>query len=268
MAREQGEPAGSMKWHILRHPERPGTFVALGAVLTSAYEVEESLTSNDNIVPIPEEDIKDVSHAAKMAVSMTLRTEKNTHLKAIMPTQLPVNLGGSISGGREKDIERKVDAYNVRASVFKPSDAYMETVLQIPRVASHLRRSWLGSDSLFIIVGVATAQNLTTDNKTTRGYNAGVGANAAVPLAAVETEAEVNYAHGEATTIGTTIDHEVVFAYRVREFTISRYRKKLKDQGYVTAGALFGNEKGVNSDGNVPTEAEYDFEFDGFADEV
>ncbi|KAI3323847.1 hypothetical protein HD806DRAFT_495749 [Xylariaceae sp. AK1471] len=267
MPRPPGEPAGSMKWHRLRYPERPGTFVELGAVLTDPYEVEDSLTQEEGVVPVPEGYIKDVSEAAVMAISTHLSTETESHLKGLFPLHLLANVGGSVGGGSERAIERIVRACNVQATVFRPSEAYMDDVMKKQVVTGHLQKSWLGGGKLYIIVGVAKAQNLTVDDSTNRGRQAGVTAIASVPLAGVEIDTGLTHKRNSGAAIGYTIDHEVTFAYRVKEFKYSKIRKRLKDQGHVTDGAMLGTEEDQDRDSVVPIATDYDFEFEGFPED-
>ncbi|KAI0974501.1 hypothetical protein F4678DRAFT_422945 [Xylaria arbuscula] len=266
MPRPQGEPAGSMKWQRLRYPERPGTFVKLGTILADPYEVEESLTEEDDIIRVPDEDLKDVSMAATLAISTHLSTETKSHLRGLFPVHL-VNAGGSIGASSQKAIESIVRASNIQATVFRPSETYMDNVMKKQGVINHLQKSLFGGGRIYIIVGIIKAQRLTIDEDTNRGLQAGVTATAEAPLLGATIDTGLIHTKRSSAAMTYTIDHEVVFAYRVREFRVTRVRKILKDQGYVTDGAMLGTEADQDKGGAVPVMADYDFEFDGFRED-
>ncbi|KAJ3546553.1 hypothetical protein NM208_g1945 [Fusarium decemcellulare] len=266
MPRKPGKPAGSMKWHVLRYPERPGTFVELGAILKDPYEVEDALTQDGGVTSPPLNDIKDVSEATTMAIQSNLATQTHGHLRALIPTSLPVDVGGSMGAGAESDIESTVRACNVRAKVFRPSEEYMNDVLRNTRVVKHLRESGFGGHTLYVIVGMATAQNLVVSEATNRGRHAEGELHTAVPTMA---EAGAGLASGKsfAKAVDFTIDHDVVFAYRVKEFHWSRIRRKLKEREHITEGAMFDTEDKQSGEGTVPSMEDYDFEFEEFLDD-
>jgi hypothetical protein len=151
----------------------------------------------------------------------------------------------------------------------------MEEVLKRDAILNYVREG-LFARSLYLIVGVATASRVDVKESQSKGHNAHFSANAALPVAAVEGELSFSNETKRTTGAEFTIEKDVDFAYRVKEFEYSKWRKRFKDGHDMTKGALMGRQRGDiagsdddgdEGDDSVHGDEDYVPVFEGFEDE-
>lgn len=254
MDQPPGHLTGPKLWVVPRYAETPGSIMRLGSVLSDPKDLESSLNL-DAIPPIPTESKRDVSPAVKRHVNAELGKSDSFFVKAApaIAALFNVELGASAGAGRESGVSTTVDAVDVRATVFIPSGEYMDEALRNKKVQEFARKGAFGK-SLYIVVGVATAGNLSVREEQSAGRFAEASAIAALPGGLGETEATFERRRNAKTETGVEVGETCDFAYRVREFFYSKWRGRLEDQGNFVDSAMFGqdgNKSGRGDDGVV-----------------
>lgn len=242
MSQQQTGLTGAMKWLVLRYPEPKGTLIKLGSVLTDPHDPESSLTQHSNIVRVPETHIRDHSNAVRNAVHTSLSQNLGSSAKLAIPILSTVTGNLGLVGESTSTIKTDITAAEVTAKVFNPSKEYMKQVLELPGVIERLRAT-VFAQSLYIIIGVATAKELTVAEKRDENCKAEVVASVTVPSASSDNRAELHYDTNQVTSADLVTDGLVDFAYRVREFEYSRIPWSQLSAGKdVTEGALMGRD--------------------------
>ncbi|KAK4206534.1 hypothetical protein QBC37DRAFT_393410 [Rhypophila decipiens] len=254
MSQRPGQITGPMLWVVPRYPETPGSIMRLGSILTDPADLESSLNL-DAIPPIPAESKRDASAAVKRHVDAELRISDSFLAKAVPAIAALFNteLGASAGAGRERNVSTSVDAVDVRATVFIPSKEYMDEALRHKRVQEYARKGAFGK-SLYVVVGTATAGQLSVREGKSAGRSIEASAVAALPGGLGEAEATFERRRDAGTETEFEVDEACDFAYRVREFFYSKLRGRLDDKGNFTDSALFGRDgdkSGGGDDGVV-----------------
>lgn len=132
---------------------------------------------------------------------------------------------------------------DIRAEVLKRDTAqtYISEALQTPEVSQYVKRC-LYAKPLYMIIGVTSCKQLLISNTRTRESAFSAGFDAATVAAAAEAGAGLST--GKKASPGTDLEvqEECDFAYRVRKFQYSRFRRGFKTGKDVTDGAVFGRE--------------------------
>lgn len=217
---------------------------------------------------MPQEDIYDESESVQLAIQSELSAENGASIKTLLPTS-PLFSGGLSGGGSaDKSIETTVRTLNVQAKVFLPGiiseREYMSGVLKNPHVIAHVQ-SCLFSKPLYMVFGVATGSQYDVEEARSQEYNAEFSAVPGVPQAGLAIEASALHGRTAFAGLGMTLKGGVDFAYRIKEFTYSKIRKRLSDGRYHTAGALYGRDDQIEA--NDHELAVFVPEFEGFEEE-
>lgn len=252
-----------MKWLVARYPQPPGTLIKLGAVLTDPENPESSLNRKTGIVPIDDADKLDQSVAVQRQLHAELSSTDSALLKVVPPTSPLYNAGISVGARSSKEVQTNVEAMNVKAVVFLPDKAYMDKVLLKPEITSYVKEG-MWAKRLYVIVGVATAGELSISEEQAGQKNISAGANASAGGATLAAEAST--ATESSASSSVQVKEPCDFAYRIKEFVYSKFlRPELKDKGDYTEGPLF--RPGEDEDG--PAEESDDAavpDFDGWID--
>jgi hypothetical protein len=246
MSESSGRLAGRMKWLVARYPKVSGKLITLGSILTDREEPETRL-NRDHIVPIDPDDIFDESLAVSRKVVAELSKESNVLLKAVPPEIF--GPGVSVDGKLTAGVTTTVEAMNVQAQVFLPRhpEEYMNASLANVEVQNWVRKH-LFTKSLYLIVGVATANKLSIKENQFR--NTEISGTGGIAPPGTDTDLTVGFRHENASTTNSELDirGKCDFAYRVREFKVWRFKKETKDIGDSSSGALFGMRDGESDD--------------------
>lgn len=283
-----GHLAGKKKWLVARYPKPQGELIFLGSILAdpedpetslnrkfSAVEIpqadsnskdpETSLNRKTGEVEIPKDDKYDDSAAVRQEIHSELSNNASGLLKVVPPNSPLFNAGVKAEGGSSKEVKTTVEAMRVSAEIFIPTKSYMDKALGRPEITAYVEKgAW--SKSLYMIVGVATAETLAVSEEQSQEMNIAASANASLTGTGTETAGELSY--GTTAKGGSKLKTENTtdFAYRVREFDYLKLRlsNKFKDKGDLTKGTMFGSGERVDWDPNnedvVPA-------FDDWADE-
>lgn len=240
-----------MKWLVARYPKEPGKLIALGNVLIDPEEPETCLNLG-HVQDVENEKVLDESLAVKQRVEAELSSDNSALLKAMTP---PVfGPGVSVNGKLSTDFKTTVEALNVKAKIFIPSKKYMDQSVENSDVQAYIKKH-LFAKSLYMIVGVATANELTINEVQSREANASASAGVAPPGSQVEAAAEASHTRRDTTTMALHIKSECDFAYRIRKFRSWKLRDGVKDKGDRSGGALFGRR----DDGSDESDDEDEF---------
>lgn len=240
-----GRLAGEKKWLVTRYPKPPGKLIFLGSILTNPEEPETSLNRVTGVLDVPEQDTIDDSAAVRQQIHSELSSNVGALLRVVPPTSLLFSAGMKAEGRSSNEISTTVEAMNVSAKSFIPGKSYMDEALKAPEITRFLKGcAW--SRSLYMIVGVATAEALGVAEEQSQEKTIVVSANASLDGTGMELAGELS--HGTTASSGSRMDtmHATDFAYRVREFKYMKFSKKVKDKGDRTEGTMFGRE-GRNS---------------------
>ncbi|OIW24580.1 hypothetical protein CONLIGDRAFT_691971 [Coniochaeta ligniaria NRRL 30616] len=254
MAQTVGQLVGPMLWLVPRYPETPGSIMRLGSILKDSADLESSL--NLPAIPaIPDADRRDASTAVRRRVQAELHKSDSFFVKAApsIAALFGAEIGASAGAGRDREVTTALDVLDVHATVFIPSEAYMETALSDEGVRKYVRESLFGK-RLYVVVGVATAGRLSVQEARSAGHFAELKAAATLPGGLGEGEAAFEHNRAAMTETEHDVDKACDFAYRARAFFYSKVRKRLVDEGNVTESALFGDDgdkSAVGDDGFV-----------------
>lgn len=237
-----------MKWLVPRYPKKPGTLITLGSILAQPDEPESRLNrildsdgdGVNKLVDVDPQHVKDES----IAVRRTLQSELSNEKSALLHANPPVVFGPGVrlEGKLVRSVQTTVEALNVVAKVFQPPqqqlDLYMDAAVAHPGVQYFMKKHYF-SKTLYLVVGVATANKLSVKESRVRETSGLVGAG--VEVAPVTAEIEVSGAKTRSTGSEFEIEEECDFAYRLRAFTCHKHRAMASDKGDTTRGTLFGS---------------------------
>ncbi|KAH7383917.1 hypothetical protein BKA66DRAFT_463078 [Pyrenochaeta sp. MPI-SDFR-AT-0127] len=245
MSAPSGRLAGEMKWLVARYPKPPGSMIKLGSILTDSKEPESSLNLESK------EGIKDVPNARdeSVAVRATITSELSSNLNALLEVKIPgnpiVDAAVKIQADKSKSVETVVDAMNVRAEIFLPSEEYMDAALANPAIVNYMKGGPLPfSKRVYVIVGVATAEKLDLQERLKKNTSASMSAGASASGDTAKAEGAVSGGNQGSMDIHRQIDVDCDFAYRVREFVYSKMplaKGKWVKGNDVTEGTMFGD---------------------------
>lgn len=249
-----------MKWLIPLYPKPPGKLITLGSILEKADDPETRLnrvleSDSDEVkalVTVDPQYVSDESVAVRRSIQASLSDEKSLLLKA-MPHSV-FGPGANVEGKLAKGVQTTVDALNVKARVFQAPqehlDRYMDAAVAHPGVQYFMKKHHF-SKALYLVVGVATAHELSV--KETRTQESGLSARAGVDAHIAKVETGVEMSQAKCVTSEFEIGEECDFAYRLRAFTCHKYKGAATDKGDVSRGTLFGrrddDEESEESDG-------------------
>jgi hypothetical protein len=211
-----GRLAGKKKWLVTRYPKPPGTLLILGSILTDPEDPETSLNRKTGVVKVSEMDKIDDSAAVRQQIHSELSSNVGALLRVVPPSSLLFSAGLKAEGQSSNEVKTSVEAMNVGAEIFLPDKAYMDEALGRPEIATFLK-SCAWSESLYMIVGVATAEKLELVEEQSQESTMAASANAT--LGEIGTGFAAELSHGTmagSSSIGK-IKNATDFAYRVRE---------------------------------------------------
>jgi hypothetical protein len=214
--------AGEMKWLVARYPKPPGTMIKLGSILKDPKEPESSLNleSAAGIKAVP--NIRDESVAIKANITSELSTNLSALLELVPPANPIADAAAKLKADKSKSSETVVEALNVRAEIFLPTDEYMKDALTDSKVIAYVKEGVAFSKSVYIIVGVATAEKLNLKETLEKEASASGSISASIASGAAKTNAELTGGEKGKIAIDRKIEVDCDFAYRVREFIYSK----------------------------------------------
>ncbi|KAF7532043.1 hypothetical protein G7054_g8321 [Neopestalotiopsis clavispora] len=236
-----GRIAGEMKWHVYRYPQKPGTLMSLGSILTRPDDLESSLNYTKGMEPFLPDQICDQTDAVQRVVKSELKSLFGGRLGAVLPINPMISAGGSVEGHWSKDHTVDADITGITARSILPQAArdWVESQLTLPSIERYIK-DWSFHKSLYVIVGVATCKRISVTESKGISRNASLGGEAQVALAGVTVEAGISASRDVERGTRVEIEQECDFAYRIREFVYSRRKKQLKgDSRDVIGGAMF-----------------------------
>jgi hypothetical protein len=251
MSTPSGRLAGDMKWLVARYPKPPGTMIKLGSILKDAKDPESSLNleSEKGIKPVP--NARDES----VAVRATITSELSSNLRGLLEVKIPgnpiVDAAAKLQADKSKNVETVVDAMNVRAEIFLPSEEYMDEALANPKIIKYVKGgAYPFSKRVYVIIGVATAEKLNLKEHIKKKVSASASGGASTAGDAAKAHGELSGGQEGSLDIERQIDVDCNFAYRVREFVYSKVplsKAKWVEGQDVTEGTMFrdGGEKRV-----------------------
>lgn len=187
--------AGATKWHVYRYPQRPGTLMVLGSILTEPDDLKSSLNYESGIKAFPNDKRQDDTDTVRQAIQNEMSTTHGGHLKAMLPVP------AAIANAETSSAQAILDALDIHAESIVPdtASAHINEALSVPAVVNYVRKG-NSAKPLYLIVGVATCKRLSTgDSSSRRRTDASVGS---------ELEGK----------------EECVFAYRVKKLQYSSGR--------------------------------------------
>ncbi|KAF3022525.1 hypothetical protein E8E14_012075 [Neopestalotiopsis sp. 37M] len=246
-----GRIAGEMKWHVYRYPQKPGTLMSLGSILTRPDDLESSLNYTKGMEPFLPDQICDQTDAVQRVVKSELKNLFGGRLSAVLPINPVVGAGGGIEGQWTEDhaVEAEITGISARSVLPQAVRDWVESQLTLPGVERYIR-DWSFHKSLYVIVGVATCKRISITESKDISRSASVGGEAQVALAGINAEAGLSASKEKERGSSVEIEQECDFAYRVREFVYSRRRKQLKGSSRdVIGGAMFNLDNEFDFDG-------------------
>lgn len=236
MPQKPGHVAGNMLWIVPRYAELKGTLIRLGSILTDPENLETSL--NLNAIPaIPAAARRDATPHVRQYVRSEMNNNDSALVKAL--SNLPL-LNGGLSGEVRRTItaETTIRAVDVKAEVFMPDKAFMQEALKHKAVIEYAGKG-LFTARLYVIVGVATAGELTVKEKQGNGRRAAASGHLAAPGGAGEAEARFEHERQGEVDLELEVKNACDFAYRLREFVYTRVRG-LREKGDYGENSMFG----------------------------
>ncbi|KAK2599172.1 hypothetical protein QQS21_005362 [Conoideocrella luteorostrata] len=229
-----GQLAGVLKWLVPRYPPNKGTLMKLGTILTRPGELESCLDLQG------EKDIP-ASSTYKHQLStgpaqQNLQTDKGFAFRAILSISSFLGITGNVEGKRVGGVNTSVIAKNAEATVFIPTEDYMNKALRRREVEEYIRKTgW--EEPLYVVVGVATADRLHLEE--TRSGTA--QASGSLRANATGTDwSGITASHDKVNSSVRKSDlKDCDFAYRLKEINYSKeFGHRLGDD--YTKGALLG----------------------------
>lgn len=217
--------------------------MVLGSILTKPDDLESSLNHASGIEAFPPEKIEDQTGAVRLFMRSELSKAHGGRIKALLPFSPIASAGGGVGANSSRSVDATVEASGVRAVAVLPQTAqdYLERALQSPRVIEYVRKG-VFSETLYMIVGVATCKGLYVGDASTKARSVSVDLDASLTVGGVEAGMGVSREKGSSADTEREVVEECDFAYRVREFQYSRRKKRIKKSANVTDGAMFGND--------------------------
>ncbi|KAI0177347.1 hypothetical protein BJ166DRAFT_21382 [Pestalotiopsis sp. NC0098] len=236
-----GRIAGKMKWHVYCEPQKPGTLMTLGSILTTPDDLESSLNSAHGLKPFSPDQIYDQTDAVRRVFKSELTSSLEGRIKAVLPVNPFIGAGGGSEGQWAKNNAVTGEALGIsaRSVLLHAVRDYLESQLTLPSVERYIKE-WGFRKSLYVIVGVATCKKLSINETTSTHRGGTIDGDAQIALAGAEAGAVISLSSGRERGSGVEIEQECDFAYRMREFVYSKRKKQLKEASRdVTDGALF-----------------------------
>jgi hypothetical protein len=222
--------------------------MVLGSILTQPNDLESSLNHEKGIKPFPADKRVDQSEATQLFVKSELSKKSGGRLKALLPVTPLASAGAGFEATASGSIESTVEALDIRAEIIMPYTAtsFVQDALSTPEILSYVRDG-LFAKPLYLIVGVATCKKLFIGDTVAQDREASVQGNASLAGSGIDVEAGVSKARNSSAGAELHINTECDFAYRVRQFSYSKLRKKMVKSVDVTDGALFGDDTSRDS---------------------
>ncbi|EHK48682.1 hypothetical protein TRIATDRAFT_214875 [Trichoderma atroviride IMI 206040] len=233
-----------MKWIVTRYPKPSGQLIALGAILSDPEDPETRLNWHST-TDIDPKYLIDESTAVQRVIHAGISNDDHIMLKL---TQL---LGGGLnaSGGAKDDRKTTIDAVDVEAKTFLPDKKYMNACMETPEVQEYVKKCNF-SKTLYMIIGVASANKLRIREESSKQRSAGVGVTASYPGGLDLGTVGGCHKNTQTTVSEMGTEQKCDFAYRIREFTYWKYRReKVKMKADRNAGALFRTGNTENDEG-------------------
>jgi len=272
MSNKPGHLAGEMKWLVARYPQPAGTLIKLGSVLVDPYEPETSLTRKTDPIAIDQDDILDQSHVLQAAIKEHFSKTRSGAANVDLPVWPLFNAGISAEGGTTESNQIMVEAKEIRAKIFllDPKDSsasrYFSALLAKPEVIKQIRKHLF--PPLYIIIGVATARRVGIAETRSTGHNLGLGVSGSLPVAGLEESVAASDEGARCSSVEYSIEGDLDFAYRIREFQYSRVRQKVKEEYKdVTTATLMGIDSESEEEGEEEDSEENDIPVFRYLDE-
>ncbi|GKU03430.1 unnamed protein product [Fusarium langsethiae] len=200
--------------------------LVLGSILKYPSDPIDILNRNE-VEPIDPSAI--VSEREQVTKSFTDVLDTGFNSKIGASSVLAAVLGASpfVEGNWSKCTSFTIEAKNVRAQRFIPSESYVDKALRTPQVDVFVRNS-LFSAPIYMVVGVAVAKTLSRTAERSRSRGGGGGMGIGPPGTGVEVSAELTANHGAESTYHDSVEDEVVLAYRLRRFRYSKRKDEFK----------------------------------------
>ncbi|QPC71745.1 hypothetical protein HYE68_002497 [Fusarium pseudograminearum] len=138
-------------------------------------------------------------------------------------------LGASpfVEGNWSKGVSFTIEAKNVRAQRFIPTEPYVNKALRTPQVDAFVRDS-LFSAPVYMVVGISIAKALSRTASRSRNRGGGGGMGIGPPGTGIEVSAELTANHGVESSYHDSVEDEVVLAYRLRRFRYSKRKDEFR----------------------------------------
>ncbi|RGP61275.1 hypothetical protein FSPOR_10104 [Fusarium sporotrichioides] len=200
--------------------------LVLGTILKYPNDPIDILNRNE-VEPIDPSVI--VSEQEQVTKSFTDALDTGFNSKIGASSVLATVLGASpfVEGNWSKGTSFTIEAKNVRAQRFIPSESYVNKALRTPQVDVFVRNS-LFSAPIYMVVGVAVAKTLSRTAERSRSRGGGGGMGIGPPGTGVEVSAELTANHGVQSTYHDSVEDEVVLAYRLRRFRYSKRKDEFR----------------------------------------
>lgn len=252
MVESTGQIKGDKLWHVYRYPQKPKTLMVLGSILTKPDNLESTLNYRQmKMSPFPKDKTLDQTEAARRFMRSEISKSSGGRLKALLPFSPMASAGGGLSANISNSLENTIEGSHVRAVAIMPDEAaeFVNEALQLPRVIEHVKKGSFG-EPLFMIVGVATCRRMCLGSSSSKGRSGSLDLDASLTVAGVEAGAGISRDKTSSGGFEVEIDEECDFAYRVREFQYSRWKKRIKKSRDVTEGAMFGGSQDDDDNSN------------------
>lgn len=160
-------------------------------------------------------------------------------LKALLPTMSPVlSIGGAVEVKFLNTSEATWQALDIRAKALTLDAAkdHINEALQTPDVDQYVKKG-LSARPLYMIIGVASYKKLLMSDTKTREITFSSDLDADVSIAGAAAGPGLSTDKKASSGTDLEIQEECDFAYRVRKFQYTRFRKGLKSANDVTDGS-------------------------------
>ncbi|OAG10706.1 uncharacterized protein CC84DRAFT_1161575 [Paraphaeosphaeria sporulosa] len=239
MSQQPGGVVGKMLWLVPRYVEEHGTLMRLGAILTDPTDLE-SACNLDRIPVIPPKARRNATPHVRNYVHTQLSNRNSVLAKAV--PELPYFQAGlSADATWKHDADTTLEAMDIKAEVFIPDKDFMREALSCDAVIAEMRKCFF-KKSFYMIVGVATARNLTLNEKL--GSERRIAASAHAQATGVAGAGELGFERERTATAegNLAVTQECDFAFRLREFVYSNI-SGVRDKGNYGESAMFGEGK-------------------------
>lgn len=208
----------------------------LGSILKDPSDLGSSLNLRE--IPDTINFEYDLSDVVKLSIASELH--KSNSLLASAASSIPIISAAASMGAKwGQDPQSTVEALNVRLKELTSVPEYMDEAMKNKAVIEYARNG-LFAKSLYVVIGVATANELSSKEKSSAKSGANASAKAGVPQG-VDIEISASHSNESGSKVELEVGAECDFAYRVREFEYQKYRRsKVREKGDYIKGALFG----------------------------